>query len=77
MMALINCTVTFSASLVQKFWEAKAAGTYNGQRLGQAVYNHFNLHKVVSEKEALDYLYNETNEQAVRAWLANHTDLEN
>lgn len=71
----MNTSLTFSASLVQKFWEAWEAGTYTGQRVGQAFYNHFNLHKVTSDKPALDRVY-ELDGQPARAWIANHTTVD-
>lgn len=69
-------TLTFSNSMVQRFWEAWTAGDYRNQRVGQAFYNHFNMHKVSGDKLELNKLY-ELDGQAARAWIANHTDPEN
>lgn len=72
---MTNVTCTFSATMVQEFWEAFAEGKYGSQRIGQAFYNHFDLHKVVSDKTGLDKLY-EMDGAVARAWIANHTNYE-
>lgn len=43
--------------------EFKYSDTYKGQRLGQAFYNHFNLHKL-SDQESLKNLYERDGEHA-------------
>ena len=72
---LTNVTCTFSASMVTKFWEAFTGGKYQGQRIGQAFYNAFDLHKVVSDKAGLDKLY-EMDDEVAAAWIASHTNYE-
>ncbi len=47
----------------QKFMSAYKKGDYGSQRLGQAFYNHFNLHKL-SNQDQLRNLYNKDGEVA-------------
>ena len=46
-----------------RFMKMFNGGKYNGQRLGQAFYNHFNLHKLVNQDQ-LKNLYNKDGEVA-------------
>lgn len=41
----------------EEFKKLQAAGKFHNQRLGQAFYNHFNLHKSTVLKDQLDRLY--------------------
>lgn len=40
--------VSISATLVKQFFAEFNTGQYEGQRLGQAFYNHFKLHRCAS-----------------------------
>ena len=51
----------FEYDRFMKMWRG---GKYRGQRLGQAFYNHFNLHKL-SNQERLNNLYAKDGDHAI------------
>lgn len=61
-----------------KFATMYAQGVYEGQRFGQAWYNHFKMHAhnaSIVDRIILDNLYNETNKDKARhSILQNFTD---
>lgn len=64
-------TVQFSKSLVDIFYRDFNNGLYQHQRLGQAFFNHFNLHKM--NDSYLGNLYELDGDRA-RAIIASMTD---
>lgn len=66
-----------SYSLFKPFIYKYNYGGYPHQRLGQAFYNYFDLHKITSEKEQLDKLYNMGNDEAFAYIMENIIDWEN
>lgn len=49
---------------LDEFFKLYKNNMFSGQRLGQAFYNHFDLHKVQQNRPQLDRLYNMDNEAA-------------
>lgn len=66
--------VRFSKSLVSEFYAKFKNGDYAGQRLGQAFFNHFNLHKM--NDNYLENIYN-VDDASARAIIAAMTDHNN
>lgn len=67
-------TLRFSRSLIETFFKVyKLDPQYRGQRIGQAFYNYFTLHKHTGDKHELDRLYEMDGEPA-RKWIEQHTD---
>lgn len=57
--------MNISKTLYDEFKKDWNTGKYAGQRLGQAFFNHFNLHKMDRTKDnTLDRLYNADNNTA-------------
>ena len=66
-----------SKTLVDEFYRIRdQTKVYSEQRIGQAFYNHFDLHKVNSEKVELSKLY-EADGQEARKIITSMTDYEN
>lgn len=70
-------TLSISKSLYDKFLKDRNNGKYAGQRLGQAFFNHFSLHKCnKGDDPTLDRLYNADNSTAEQM-IFNMIDWEN
>lgn len=66
----MHVTVKISKSLVDEFWALWSQGEYKGQRLGQAFFNHFYMHRMT---EAPANLYEATESEA-RSIIQSLTD---
>ena len=58
-----NPLLTIEQRSFQDFMRRWEAGTYRGQRLGQALYNEYNLHRL-SDQDSLRGLYEADGEKA-------------
>ena len=63
-------TLTFEKEEFDLFLKELKSGKYRGQRVGQAFYNHFNLHKV-SDQSKLQNIYAKDGKRAV-AWIVSN-----
>lgn len=53
-----NVVISIEKAKLDEFYRLYNSNRFSGQRLGQAFFNHFELHKCVQYKPQLDRLYN-------------------
>lgn len=62
------------AAAYAKFKESYKKNEYRGQRLGQALCNHFNLHKSTAFKDVVDKLYQLDGDEAA-VYISEHFNI--
>ncbi len=63
-MAIENGKLQLELRAYQDFQKKFKEGKFKGQRFGQAFYDHFKMHRVVRDKDALDLIYTQDGDAA-------------